>query len=133
MIRSYSGEVMVQKRSQKHENAILLQFSHYLRNFVILINLEKIQPESIKLVWGDSELFRRSYGRSAEKVTYLLQSTAVLALFTTRDQDFNFFRSSKFRHTNFQIHRVFRTYLLVPKWCSTISGPSRGKCLILLF
>ena len=73
--------------------------------------------ESIKLDWGDSELFRRSYGRFTGKKTHTFTAIYLCSrIIYDSGPDF-FFRSSKIRHTNFQIHPVFRTYLLVPKWC----------------
>ena len=92
------GVIPVKLWSENVEKSQKDNFTVVLLLFMKIWIFEKFGEffsESIKLDWGDLELFRRSYGRFTEKNTHLLRSLGVLALFTIRDQDFNFFSELK--------------------------------------
>ena len=74
--RSYGPETL-----KKHEKCKFTVVLTVFMKFESRQKLRNIQPESIKLIWDDSELFRWSYGPETFPKTRKRDFTVLLALF----------------------------------------------------
>ena len=68
--------------SKKHEKCDFTVVLALFTKFDSFQKLRNFQPESIKFIWDDSELFRWSYGPETFQKTRKCDFTVVLALFT---------------------------------------------------